>query len=176
MVTVRVRCRSGRSGGLWHRIDDAIRRLKLAKRSSSNRSLRLLWVASAKLAGVIVSGLGLGFIEKILEPITIITHPIKLFDATWAQVVAVGRSSSSSCSRKPAGLFPDKGSPPIKPTRPRHRSSPRRRFRQDIVLGIIMLVVEAGLVPLLYGTGLMSIEFVNKLGYIFAFPSGSGWT
>jgi urea transport system permease protein len=68
-----------------------------------------------KLAGVIVSGLSLGFIEKMLEPITFITKPLRMFDATWAQVAGLVLVVLFM-QRKPGGLFPEKGRMADQPT------------------------------------------------------------
>lgn len=121
-----------------------------------------------KLMGVIVSGLGLGFIEKLLEPITIITKPLKIFDTTWAQVAALV-AVVLFMQRKPAGLFPDKGRMADQADRTAAPFLTRTTPKQDFILGAVMIAFGLVLVPMLYGTGAMSIEFVNKLGYIFAF-------
>ena len=57
--------------------------------------------------GVIISALGIGQIEKLLEPLEIITDPIRLFDSTWAQV-AVLVLVVLFMQRRPGGLFPEK--------------------------------------------------------------------
>ena len=121
-----------------------------------------------KLAGVIVSGLGLGFIEKLLEPITLIEKPIKIFDATWAQVAAL-LAVILFMQRRPAGLFPDKGRMADQADRTSAPFTARVTRRGDLILGALFIALGLGLVPLLYGTGVMSLEFVNKLGYILAF-------
>ncbi|HEX8322868.1 MAG TPA: urea ABC transporter permease subunit UrtC [Tepidisphaeraceae bacterium] len=121
-----------------------------------------------KVAGVIFSGLGLGFIEKLLEPIQIIQTPIRLFDATWAQVAALV-AVILFMQRRPAGLFPDKGRAADQADRISAPPVPKITTRGDLILGSAMLVFGLLLVPLLYGTGLMSLEYVNKLGYIFSF-------
>jgi urea transport system permease protein len=121
-----------------------------------------------KLIGVIVSGLGLGFVEKTLEPITVITQPIKIFDATWAQVAALVLVILFM-QRRPAGLFPEKGRMADQPDRVSAPAVARRLPQTDVVLGATFIFLGLVLVPLLYGTGLMSLEYVNKLGYILAF-------
>lgn len=121
-----------------------------------------------KLIGVIVSGLGLGFLEKIIEPIVLFTEPIRLFDATWAQV-AVLLIVVLFIQRKPAGLFPDKGRMADQADRSAAPFQVNTTMRSDTVLGAAMVLLFLVVVPLLYGTGQMSLEFVNKLGYILAF-------
>jgi urea transport system permease protein len=120
-----------------------------------------------KLLGVIVSGLGLGFIEKLLEPIALITKPLRIFDATWAQVAAL-LIVILFMQRRPSGLFPDKG----RAADQADRSAPllsRTSKRGERYLAGSLIALGLVLVPLLYLTGLMSLEFVNKLGYIFTF-------
>ena len=80
-----------------------------------------------KVLGVIVSGLSLGFIEKLLEPITIITQPLRIFDATWAQVAALVRrrplhaaKTVPACSRTKAAWR----TRPTKAARPSWRAPP----------------------------------------------------
>lgn len=121
-----------------------------------------------KLIGVIVSGLGLGFIEKILEPITLIDKPIHIFDATWAQVAAL-LVVILFMQRKPAGLFPEKGRMADQADRNASPSITKLTRRADWLLGGVMVFFGLILVPALYGNGWMSIEFVNKLGYILSF-------
>jgi urea transport system permease protein len=121
-----------------------------------------------KLAGVIVSGLGLGFVEKLLEPITIIQTPIKIFDATWAQVAGL-LAVILFMQRRPAGLFPDKGRMADQADRTSAPIAARIGRRGDLILGGTLVFLGLILVPLLYGSGMMSLEFVNKLGYILAF-------
>jgi urea transport system permease protein len=121
-----------------------------------------------KLAGVIFSGLGLGFIEKLLEPITLITKPLKIFDATWAQVAGLV-AVILFMQRRPAGMFPDKGRMADQADRTSAPFVARITRRGDMILGGALVVFGLILVPLLYGSGVMPLEFVNKLGYIFAF-------
>ena len=121
-----------------------------------------------KLFGVVVSGLGLGFTEKLLEPIQLIETPIRLFDATWAQVAALVLVILFM-QRRPSGLFPDKGRAADQADRISAPPVPKIKVKGDLILGAIMLVLGLGVVPLMYGTGLMSLEYVNKLGYILSF-------
>ena len=121
-----------------------------------------------KLAGVIFSGLGLGFIEKLLEPITILSKPIHIFDATWAQVAAL-IVVILFMQRRPGGLFPDKGRAADQADRVNAPTVGKITKTGDLVLGLFMVIFGLVIVPALYGTGLMSPEFVNKLGYIFSF-------
>jgi urea ABC transporter permease protein UrtC/urea ABC transporter permease protein UrtB len=121
-----------------------------------------------KLAGVVLSGLGLGFVEKMLEPLTVLTQPIRIFDATWAQVAAL-LLVVLFMQRRPAGLFPEKGRMADQADRTSAPSLSRKSRQTDVVLGSAFVLLGLVLVPLLYGTGVMSLEYVNKLGYILAF-------
>ena len=121
-----------------------------------------------ELAGVVLSGLGLGFVEKMLEPITVMTQPVRIFDATWAHVAAL-LLVVLFMQRRPAGLFPEKGRAADQADRTSAPALSRRSGRTDVVLGSGFLFIGLVLVPLLYGTGAMSLEYVNKLGYILAF-------
>jgi urea transport system permease protein len=121
-----------------------------------------------KLLGVIVSGLGLGFIEKLLEPIAIIQKPLRIFDATWAQVAALV-IVILFMQRRPSGLFPDKGRSADQADRAAAPLLARTSRRGDRHLAIALVLVGLFLVPILYATGLMKLEFVNKLGYILTF-------
>ena len=121
-----------------------------------------------KLAGVIFSGLGLGFIEKLLEPIQILKTPIRLFDATWAQVAALV-AVILFMQRKPAGLFPDKGRAADQADRVSAPAVAKLTAGGDWLMGLVFIILGLGLVPLLYATGTMSLEYVNKLGYILSF-------
>ncbi len=121
-----------------------------------------------KLLGVIVSGLSLGFLEKLIEPLTIMTEPIRLFDATWSQV-AVLLLVVLFIQRKPAGLFPDKGRTADQADKSSAPMLGRLTWWGDAALGVAMTLVGVVLVPILYGTGAMSLEFINKLGFILAF-------
>ena len=121
-----------------------------------------------KLIGVVVSGLGLGFLEKFIEPLQIIKEPLRIFDAAWAQI-AVLVLVVFFMQRRPSGLFPDKG-------RAANQAdisgmpwlTPISR-KMDFIYGGSLCFLALIVVPILYGTGAMSPEFVNKLGYIFAF-------
>jgi urea transport system permease protein len=121
-----------------------------------------------KLIGVIVSGLGLGFVEKILEPIVLIEKPLRIFDATWAQVAAL-LVVVLFMQRKPAGLFPEKGRMADQADRTAAPIQTKITPFGDLVLGGVFVFLGLIVVPLLYLTGLMSPEYVNKLGYIIAF-------
>ncbi|CAN5526648.1 hypothetical protein BH10PLA1_BH10PLA1_14850 [soil metagenome] len=121
-----------------------------------------------KLAGVIVSGLGLGFIEKMLEPIVLISKPIKIFDATWSQVAAL-IIVVLFMRKRPSGLFPDKGRMADQADRISMPFLTKTTRKADWTLGLSLLVVGLLIVPSLYLTGMMSLEFVNKLGYILTF-------
>ncbi|HEV7298864.1 MAG TPA: urea ABC transporter permease subunit UrtC [Tepidisphaeraceae bacterium] len=121
-----------------------------------------------KLAGVIFSGLGLGFTEKLLEPIVLIEQPLRIFDATWAQVAALV-AVIFFMQRRPAGLFPDKGRAADQADRTSMPFLTSTTRKGDYMLGGALVFLGLVLVPFLYGTGLMSLEYVNKLGYVLAF-------
>ncbi len=121
-----------------------------------------------KLMGVIVSGLSLGFIEKILEPIVVITKPIKIFDATWSQVAALV-IVILFMQRRPSGLFPEKGRMADQADRGSAPFLAQTTAKTDLIFGAVMIFFGLIVVPLLYGIGAMPIEFVNKLGYILSF-------
>jgi ABC-type branched-subunit amino acid transport system permease subunit len=121
-----------------------------------------------KLLGVIVSGLGLGFIEKLLEPIAIIQKPLRIFDATWAQVAALV-IVILFMQRRPSGLFPDKGRSADQADRAAAPILTRITARGERRLAAALVLAGLVLVPLLYATGFMKLEFVNKLGYILTF-------
>ncbi|MGC4033879.1 MAG: urea ABC transporter permease subunit UrtC [Tepidisphaeraceae bacterium] len=121
-----------------------------------------------KLAGVIFSGLGLGFTEKLLEPIQLIQTPIRIFDATWAQVAALV-AVILFMQRRPGGLFPDKGRAADQADRISAPPVPKITFKGDLIMGCVLIALGLGVVPLMYGTGMMSLEYVNKLGYILTF-------
>ncbi|GIW75821.1 MAG: hypothetical protein KatS3mg104_0884 [Phycisphaerae bacterium] len=120
-----------------------------------------------KLAGVICAGMGLGFIEKILEPLTLIEKPIRLFDATWAQVATLVLVVLF-IQRRPGGLFPDKGRMADQADSTSSTYG-QTSLKTDFVLGTILILIGLGLVPILYSQELLSLEFVNKLGYVVAF-------
>src|SRR5262249_12699292 len=119
-------------------------------------------------AGGVVSGLGIGFIEKLLEPIILIEKPLRIFDATWAQVAALV-VVVGFMQRRPAGLFPGKGRMADQADRNAAPLAGKTARVADPLLGGLFILLGGIVVPLCYGTGLMSPEFVNKLGYIFAF-------
>jgi urea ABC transporter permease protein UrtB/urea ABC transporter permease protein UrtC len=121
-----------------------------------------------KLLGVIVSGLSLGFLEKLIEPLTIMTEPIRIFDATWSQV-AVLILVVLFIQRRPAGLFPDKGRMADQADKSNAPMLGKLTWRGDAAMGAAMIALGLGVVPLLYGMGTLSPEYVNKLGYILAF-------
>lgn len=121
-----------------------------------------------KLVGVVVGGLGIGFSEKLLEPITLITQPIKIFDPIWAQVATL-LIVILFMQRKPAGLFPDKGRMADQADKFSAPLAGKITLKGDLLLGGSLLALGLLLVPLLYATGLASPVFVNKLGYIVAF-------
>ncbi len=121
-----------------------------------------------KLLGVVVSGLGLGFLQKFIEPLVILESPIRIFDATWAKV-AVILIVVLFIQRKPGGLFPDRGRAANAATGDDMPFLTRHRWRTDWICGGLFVGLFLMLVPVLYGTGAMSPEFVNKLGYILAF-------
>jgi urea transport system permease protein len=118
-----------------------------------------------KLVGVIVSGLGLGFMEKLLEPIVLLEKPVKIFDATWAEVATL-LAVLLFMLRKPSGLFPDKGRAADQADRTAMPFLAKPSRRGEVMLGVAMLFVGLVVVPSLYLTGMMSLEFLNKLGYI----------
>jgi urea transport system permease protein len=121
-----------------------------------------------KLMGVIVSGLGLGAGLKFIEPLTIMETPIKIFDAAWAQV-AVLLIVIVFMTRKPSGLFPDKGRAADQADATAMPWLTRITPRTDLIYGSVLIGFGAIVVPMAYGMGWMSGEYVNKLGYIFAF-------
>jgi urea transport system permease protein len=121
-----------------------------------------------KLAGVVVSGLGLGFVEKLLEPIVIIEHPIRIFDSVWSQVAAL-LMIILFMQRKPAGLFPDKGRMADQADTTSATNLKQTSPRTDLLLGGLLALVGLVVIPALYGNGVVSADFVNKLGYILAF-------
>ncbi len=120
-----------------------------------------------KLAGVICSGLGIGFAEKLLEPIVLIEKPLRIFDATWAQVASLVLVILFM-QRRPGGLFPDKGRMADQADKTAATMG-GIGIKTDILLGAIFLLIGLVFVPMLYASGHMTPGFVNKLGYIFAF-------
>ena len=114
-----------------------------------------------KLVGVIVSGLGVGFLTKFIEPLW-------FFDSTYAQI-AVILIVVLFIQRRPGGLFPDKGRAANAASGEDMPFLTRHKWSTDWICGSLFVGVFLVLVPLLYGTGSLSPEFVNKLGYILAF-------
>lgn len=120
-----------------------------------------------KLIGVIVSGLGLGVLQKFLEPMVFIEEPLRIFDATWAKV-AVLMLVILFIQRRPSGLFPDKGRMADQAdTADADKTGTSKRT--DTVLGLLLVLVGLVFVPALYAMDLMSIEMINKLGFFCAF-------
>lgn len=120
-----------------------------------------------KLTGVICAGMGLGFVEKILEPMVFLEKPIRLFDATWAQVATL-LLVVLFMQRRPGGLFPDRGRMADQADTT-SLTFGQTSLKTDLVLGAILTILGLGLVPMLYSQGFISLEFINKLGYIVAF-------
>ncbi len=114
-----------------------------------------------KLLGVIVSGLGVGALTKFIEPLW-------FFDSSYAQI-AVILIVILFIQRRPGGLFPDKGRAANAATGEDMPFLTKHKVSTDWVCGTLFVGVFLFLVPLLYGTGSLSPEFVNKLGYILAF-------
>lgn len=121
-----------------------------------------------KLLGVVISGLGLGTLQKILEPIVWIEEPIRLFDATWAKV-AVLFLVVLFIQRRPSGLFPDKGRAANQATGEDMPWLGRPTWKTDAILGSLLVVVGLILIPGLYLTGHMSIDTLNRYGYFTCF-------
>ncbi|MEM9420855.1 MAG: urea ABC transporter permease subunit UrtB, partial [Planctomycetota bacterium] len=122
-----------------------------------------------KLLGVIISGLGLGTLQKILEPIVLFEEPIRLFDATWAKV-AVLFLVVLFIQRKPSGLFPEKGRAASQATG--KDDMPwlgRPTWRTDAILGSLLVIVGLIVIPGLYLSGNMSIDTLNRYGYFICF-------
>ncbi len=61
-----------------------------------------------KLIGVVVSGLSVGLLQKLTEPVQLDFMPFHFFDATWSKVFAL-IVVIVFMQFRPAGLFPDKG-------------------------------------------------------------------
>ncbi len=114
-----------------------------------------------KLVGVIVSGLGVGFLTKFIEPFW-------FFDSSYAQI-AVILIVVLFIQRRPGGLFPDKGRAANAATGEDMPFLTKYKASTDWICGALFAGVFLVLVPLLYGSGTLSPEFVNKLGYILAF-------
>ncbi|MBB6428236.1 urea ABC transporter permease subunit UrtB [Algisphaera agarilytica] len=122
-----------------------------------------------KLLGVVISGLGLGTLEKILEPIVLIEEPIRLFDSTWAKV-AVLLLVVLFIQRRPSGLFPEKGRAASQATG--KDDMPwlgRPTWRTDAILGGLLVIVGLVVIPALYLSGNMSIDTLNRYGYFTCF-------
>lgn len=120
------------------------------------------------LLGVVCSGLGLGFLEKVLEPLALLEHPIRIFDATWAQV-AVLIVVVLFIQLRPGGLFPERGRMADRADGSAGSFIVPITKRMDLGFALVLGVVTLVLVPAAYGFGLLSPEFVNKLGYILCF-------
>ena len=120
------------------------------------------------LLGVIYAAFGLGFLEKFIEPLHIMDEPFKLFDSTWAQVFVLA-VVIFFMQRRPGGLFPERGRNADKadPTAGAFLAKVGRRG--DIIGLSLLFGIGALVVPALYGMGMISPEFVNKLGYILTF-------
>ncbi len=121
-----------------------------------------------KLAGVVISGFSIGFIQKFLEPIEWITEPIRMFDATWAKV-AVLTLVVLFIQRKPGGLFPEKGRAANQADSSDMPWLGRPTWLTDGILGGLVILIGLGLVPTLYLTGYLSIDDVNKYGYFVTY-------
>ena len=121
-----------------------------------------------KLLGVVAASFGLGIGEKFIEPVTLIEEPLRIFDAAWAQV-AVLLLVILFITRRPGGLFPDKGRLADQPDRSIASWQSRPSRRQDWAIGGGLAAILLLVVPLFYGTGFLSGEFVNKLGFMCAF-------
>ncbi len=117
-----------------------------------------------KLLGVVVSGLGIGFLTKWIEPVVLIEEPLRIFDSTWAQVLVL-LLVIAFMQRRPAGLFPDKGR--LADAAARGTSwglGGRTGIAFDVVIGVALAATGLVLVPLLYANGVMGLGTVNKLG------------
>ena len=123
-----------------------------------------------KFFGVVVSGLGLGFLEKMIEPIDLSFMPIQIFDATWAQV-AVLVLVVLFIQRRPSGLFPDKGrlADQADGAESPWLAHAGVRGKPRVVLGGVLVALGLVVVPGLYLTGVISPIMVNKLGMFIAF-------
>jgi hypothetical protein len=71
--------------------------------------------------------------------------------------------------RRPSGLFPDKGRAADQADRNAAPMLAKTTRRGDVYLGTTLMILGLIVVPLLYVTGVMPLEFVNKLGYILTF-------
>ncbi len=123
-----------------------------------------------KLVGVVISGLGLGLINKTLEPIKLGFMPFEFFDATWAWVtVLIG--VVLFMTRRPAGLFPDKGRLADQQTGAATPWLSARKVNKtrEVALGVAMLTLGLVVIPLLYIFGFISIGDMQKYGQWIAF-------
>lgn len=120
-----------------------------------------------KLFGVIISGLGIGFLTKIIEPLKIGAFQ---FDPGWATVLTLALVVGFIRYR-PAGIFPDKGRMADQAARAEMPwlSDNRARLRRDLMLGGILVFLGLVLVPFLYAFGYISPGTLNKLGQYLAF-------
>ena len=121
-----------------------------------------------KLIGVVISGLSLGFLNKFLEPIKLDFMPFAFFDSTWSWVTVLV-AVVLFITRRPGGLFPDKGRAASQAAANEAPFTAPHRWRTDLILGSALVLLGLVVVPLLYGTGHLSPGFVNKLGYILTF-------
>ncbi|TVR13010.1 MAG: urea ABC transporter permease subunit UrtB [Planctomycetota bacterium] len=118
--------------------------------------------------GVVLSGMGLGMVEKLVEPITIMEKPFRFFDSTWSQVFVLFLVIIIM-QRRPSGLFPDRGRQADQADRtamPWMRPASRSG---DVIAGSLLIFLGLIVVPFCYGMGWMNVEYVNKLGYIASF-------
>jgi urea transport system permease protein len=118
-----------------------------------------------KLIGVVVSGLSLGFIEKFVEPLKIITEPTTIFDATWSQVFVL-ILVVLFMQRRPSGLFPDKGRLADQQT---GESTPwlsgvKTSRLREIILGLVLVTIGLVVVPMLYAYGVIGTGDLQKYG------------
>ena len=120
------------------------------------------------LLGVIYSALGLGFLEKFIEPLQLMDTPIQLFDSTWAKVLVL-IMVVIFIQRRPGGLFPERGRNADKadPTAGSHLAKVNKRG--DLIGFGLLFGIGIVLVPAFYGMGWITPEFVSKLGYILTF-------
>ncbi|MBB6441197.1 urea ABC transporter permease subunit UrtB [Phycisphaera mikurensis] len=117
-----------------------------------------------QLAGVVLSGFGIGFAQKMLEPLELITEPIRLFDATWANV-AVLAGVVLFIQRRPGGLFPERGRQANLATGDEAPWASRPSGWTDALMMSLLVGLGLVLVPILYGSGTLSIDDVNRYGY-----------
>lgn len=120
------------------------------------------------LAGVVLGGLGIGFGQKLLEPLELISEPIRLFDATWANV-AVLAAVVLFIQRRPGGLFPERGRQANLATGDESPWATRPRWSTDFAMMTALVGVGLVLVPWLYGNGTLSIDQVNRYGFFVTY-------